>query len=213
MIATLPPEMPVRVVARPASVSEETLARSDAAVVLLEKTDAGRKRLATLPHAALWTALLGSARRAGNEWPTLVTRLPNRRHTLAVVAFTRPAASGFERLELAGKLAKEVVQPGVATLQLHALVGGPAQREALLEAVLSAVLAHAAPMPEAKNTASVPAPLASVEIAGPRSPAYERSVAVAQGNHLARWLATLPPNVLDTPGYRKALARLAKREG
>ena len=38
-------------------------------------------------------------------------------------------------------------------------------------------------------------------------------MAISTGNHLARWLTCLPPNVLDTPGYRKALQKLARREG
>ncbi len=42
---------------------------------------------------------------------------------------------------------------------------------------------------------------------------YDRSRAIAAGNHLARWLATLPPNVLDSIAYRAALQQLARREG
>ena len=55
--------------------------------------------------------------------------------------------------------------------------------------------------------------LARVEIAAPAAAAFERSVAIAGGNHLARWLAALPPNVLDSLAYRKALQELARREG
>ena len=55
--------------------------------------------------------------------------------------------------------------------------------------------------------------LRKIAIAARPAPAYERSVATAAGNHLARWLATLPPNHLDTLGYRKLLQQLARREG
>jgi leucyl aminopeptidase len=40
-----------------------------------------------------------------------------------------------------------------------------------------------------------------------------RTVAIDRGNHLARWLTALPPNVLNTSGYRKALRDLARRQG
>ncbi len=36
------------------------------------------------------------------------------------------------------------------------------------------------------------------------------AVAVDRGNHVARWLTTLPPNVLDSGTYRRALAKLAR---
>ena len=43
--------------------------------------------------------------------------------------------------------------------------------------------------------------------------AFARNVAEAAGNHLARWLATLPPNELDCVAYRELLRDLARREG
>ena len=40
-----------------------------------------------------------------------------------------------------------------------------------------------------------------------------RTIAIDRGNHVARWLTALPPNVLDTGAYRRALRDLARREG
>ncbi|HEY5807459.1 MAG TPA: M17 family metallopeptidase, partial [Povalibacter sp.] len=37
-----------------------------------------------------------------------------------------------------------------------------------------------------------------------------RALAVDAGNHLARWLTTLPPNVLNSAGYQRALRKLAR---
>ena len=214
MIATLPPASSVSVVSKPAALTEERLARADGAVVVLERTAAGRESVAGLPGGAALAALLAHEARAGNEWPTLVTRLPNRRHTLIVVGFLKPSASGFERLDFAGGLVKQALKPGVATLQLHATgIDDATARTAALEAVLSAALAHAAPMPEHKTKPTAAPSLQRVEVAAEPSDAFDRSVAMAGGNHLARWLAALPPNVLDTLAYRKTLQRLAKREG
>jgi leucyl aminopeptidase len=210
----LPPASSVRVITRRFALSEDGLASADAAAIVLPRTPGSAARVAALPHGALWKALLARERRAGNEWPVLVARLPNRRHTLAAVGFVKPAATGFERLDLAGKLARELTRPGVAQLQLHGVAFlEDAERDAALEAMLSAVLAHAAPMPERKSKPTAPASLTRVRVATGGAGSFEHSVAIAEGNHLARWLAQLPPNVLDTVGYRTALQQLAQREG
>ena len=215
MIDTLPPQSTIEVTTRRFQISDTALARCDAAVVVAERGADAETTLAGLPAGGALRALLGHERRAGNEWPVLVTRLANRRHTLVVVGFVKPGASGFERLDFAGKLAKEVVRPGIGRLQLHG--AGFADPEALghaLEPVLAAVLAHAAPMPEHKSRPTPPPALAHVEIAVAGEATFvARCRAEAEGNHLARWLATLPPNVLDTPAYRRTLEQLARREG
>jgi leucyl aminopeptidase len=210
----IPPELKIDVSAKRFALSDTTLSRADGAVILLEKAAQLDKAVDTLPQAAMWRKLLAAHQRSGQESPILVTRLANRSQTLVVVGFVKPGATGFERLELAGKLAHEVLKPGVARLQLHANdFTAPGERAAALEAVLSAVLAHAAPMPEQKSKATVPCELSHIDIADRASALYDRSLAIAAGNHLARWLATLPPNVLDSIAYRTALQQLARREG
>jgi leucyl aminopeptidase len=215
MLELLPPDPTPDLSVQPFTLGEQSLARADGAVLLLDRGKPAEKALGKLPHAALWRALLRAQLRGGHdEYPTLVTRLPNRRHTLAVVGFVKSGASGFERLELAGRLARAVLQPGVARLHLHADGVGPGTaRTEALEAVLSAVLAHAAPMPEHKAKPTAASQLVQVCIDDQAAPAYDRSVAIATGNHLARWLAALPPNVLDSLAYRQALLQLATREG
>jgi leucyl aminopeptidase len=214
MQKVIPPELKIDVSARPFVLSDATLSRADGAVVLLEKKARQDKALDTLPQAAVWRKLLHAHQRRGQESPTLVTRLPNRRQTLVIVGFVKAGATGFERLELAGKLAREVLQPGMARLQLHAgEFTAAGERTAALEAMLSAVLAHSAPLPEQKSKATAAHDLSQVAIADKASPVYHRSIAIATGNHLARWLATLPPNVLDSIAYCEALQKLAGREG
>ena len=210
----IPPELDVDVGIRAFALSDAALARADAAIVVLEQGAGDERAVARLPQAALWKKLLQAHRDAGQESPVLAARLPNRRHTLVVVGFARAGATGFERLDLAGKLLQTALQPGVARLQLHAgEFAGESARLDLLEALLSAALAHAAPMPESKTRPTARCALARIEIAHPASPVFARSIAVAAGNHLARWLAALPPNVLDSAGYRAALQDLARREG
>ena len=98
--------------------SETGVGRADAAAFVVSNRDPAAA-LAALPHADLWRTLYARADRH-SKTPLLVSRLPNSRHTLAVVGFLPGGASAFERLELAGRLMRALVEPGVASLQCHA---------------------------------------------------------------------------------------------
>jgi leucyl aminopeptidase len=207
----LPPETRAVVRRKPAGASETGLARADAAAFVVTDRDPVAA-LGKLPHAPLWQALYRSAGH-GPKMPLLVARLPNSRHTLAAVGFLRAGAGAFERLDLAGKLMRELIKPGVATLQCHASALADDESAAALEALASAALAAAAPMPQRKAKPAPPSALRTIDVHGGRAADLEIATAVAAGNHLARWLTTLPPNELDCPRYRRALEQLARREG
>jgi leucyl aminopeptidase len=207
----LPPETDFALRRRPAAATEAGLARSDAAAFMIGDADPAAA-LARLPHAALWQSLYRKSGRAATP-PLLVTRLPNARHTLAAVGFVGAGASAFERLTLAGKLMRELVKPGVASLQCHAAALDATASAAALEALASAAMAHAAPMPQRKSKPVPASELRKIDVHGGRGADLELAAATAAGNHLARWLTTLPPNELDCVAYRRALAQLARREG
>jgi leucyl aminopeptidase len=207
----LPPEPQVAVSARAFAASEASLARADAAIFVLDR-ERPEATLRKLPHSSVWNALHRAAKKAGPA-PVLVTRLPNARNTLAVVGFAKAGASAFERLELAAKLVREALKPGVATLQLHAPGIAAADAADVLEALLSAALAAAAPLPERKSKRSHGCDLRRVVVAHKPDARFDAGVAIAEGNHLARWLTALPPNELDCVSYRRALRELAGREG
>jgi leucyl aminopeptidase len=206
----LPPELKIDVRARSGLPTTAGHARADAVIVLLEGSDPERA-LARLPEAELWRKLYRAGRR-GTPLPPLVARLPNARHTLAVVSFAKSGRSGFERLEASRKAVSEALKPGVASLHIH--VEGFAAEEARTwrEALVSATLASAAPMPQRKAKATPPCDLRTVEVFGARRGEFTGSVAAAAGNHLARWLTALPPNELDCVSYRRTLQELARRE-
>ena len=211
MTQVLPPEIDVQIRARRYAESESSLARCDAAVFILG-AEQPEKQLAALPHAELWRALY----RAGNRTDdarVLTARLPNARHTLVSVAIAPAESSAFSRLSLAARITREVLQPGVGLLRVHARGMETAIARQWQEALASAVLASAAPMPQRKSKPEPGSSLRRLEISGPGSFPAARLLAIAQGNHLARWLATLPPNELDCTAYRRALKTLAKREG
>jgi leucyl aminopeptidase len=207
----LPPERVTTVRARRIVASETEVARADAVIFVV--ADGGWPRaLKDLPFASIWTQL--DRRRASTaEEPWLVSRLPTSRQTLAVVGRCRAGTTAFERLTFAAKLVRQVLQPGVTSLKVF--VNGFAGPESadLHEAIASAALAATAPMPALKSTPPPETKLTRIELAIESLAGLERCVAIADGNHLARWLTTLPPNVLDSVSYRGALQELARREG
>jgi leucyl aminopeptidase len=210
-VKILPPVPGIAVAARDVAATDVSLSRADAAIFVLDRTRP-EAALRKLPHAAIWSARYRAEKKTGPA-PILTARLPNARHTLMVVGFAKPGASGFERLELAGKLAREALKPGGAKLQLHAPGLAAGDKADMLEALLSAALAAAAPMPQRKSKRSHGSDLRQVLVASRPDPRFDVSVAIAEGNHLARWLTALPPNELDCVGYRRALRELATREG
>ncbi len=207
----LPPESKITVRRRREPGSETGVARADAVAFVVSGRDPAAA-LAALPHSDLWKTLHARADRHAKA-PLLVSRLPNARHTLAAVGFLRDGASAFERLELAGRMMRKLVEPGVARLQCHAVAFDVEDSAAVLEALASAALAAAAPMPQRKSKPAPPSELRAIDVHGGRQRDLDVAVAVASGNHLARWLTTLPPNELDSVAYRRALQRLARREG
>jgi len=209
VIELLPPERRVVVRARDRSASEREVARFDGVVFVVRAHDP--RALERLPHASLWRAL-GRSRDKNAADALLSTRLPNARHALGVVGSLAPATSSFERLRFAAKLVGEVLKPGVERLGVYVSGFEPVETTAIHEAIASAALAAAAPMPAWKTKPEPPSALESIELSTARSPNLPRITATADGNHLARWLAMLPPNVLDCVTYRRALQTLARRE-
>ena len=210
MSQSLPQASRVRLRSGAHALREATLARADAAVVMLPAADA-RGALAKLPHAALWQRRYQAGRRV-EAAPLLHARLPNKRDTLMVVGFVPDAASAFQRLQLAGKLLREALRPGVVELTLHTVGLPPAESRAALEALATAALVAAAAMPSRRSKSPPRGDLRRVTIAG-RGLDLVAIAAEAEGNQLARWLAMLPPNELDAAGYRRVLRELAAREG
>jgi leucyl aminopeptidase len=207
----LPPELKIDVRGRAEAASQSALAKADGAILLVPATRP-EEALARLPHAELWLRLYRAARK-DSPTPVLCTRLPNARHTLAAVGFAKPGASAFERLVLAGKLSAKVLERGVARVECHAAGFDAAEAAAWNEALVTALLAAAAPMPQRKSKATPPCDLRTIDVRGAKTRDFAACRAIASGNHLARWLATLPPNELECVAYRKVLRQLARREG
>jgi len=163
-----------------------------------------------LPESERWQEL--NARAQPRAATVRTTVLSNRQQTLAVLGYMGAGASTFERLTLGGRMLKEAAGRDPQTLGLRALgKGAPAQ--AALDALLAAALAQAFPMPTYRAPSPSERRIKQIILQGSESADTRYEVASAGGTNLARWLTALPPNILDAPGYHRAIAELARLHG
>ena len=123
-----------------------------------------------------------------------------------------PGASVFEKLTLARQLAETACNEATVGVLAHGF--GKGHQETALDALISAALAGAARMPSLKSKPKRERRIRSLRLfAVAELPDLKRRQAEAEGNYLARWLTTLPPNRLDPASYCSLVKVLAKREG
>lgn len=203
----LPPEGRSPGVSVHADISESITRDLDALLVIApENPDAALFR--GLPEEPRWRELNG--RGPARHGTVRASALANTRQTLALLGYLRPQASAFERLSLAGRMAKEAAARMPRSLGVLALgETGPAQ--ASVEALLAATLAQAFALPSFRTVSDEEHPLARIEVFKAEMADVRQAVIAAQGNNLARWLTALPPNMLDAAGYRQVLQELAQQ--
>ena len=199
--------------APPQILKSRTRAADALDVLLVVVPESAEKELfSSLPDSERWQELNARTRpRAGAVRTTVLT---NRRQTLAVLGYMGAQPSTFERLALAGKMLKEVAAREPQTLGLAAL-GKAAPAQAALHALLAASLAHAFPLPMFRSSADESNSLRIKQIVlhGYEDGDLHYEQAVARGTNLARWLTSLPPNILDSRGYHRAISELARQHG
>ena len=211
MVELLPAERDIRVVQPKARLDARTLQKHDAAIVVCPRERA-EALLGQLPSATLWQRLYRDARGRGPV--TLLSARVTPEAVPVVIAFAKNTSSTFERLLLGARAWKELAAPGRARVLLatHGLEGEASV--AALEALLAASLAATAPMPVMKSKDAKRPVSGAFTLLNDGSPLdASRTIAIDRGNHLARWLTALPPNVLNTSGYTRALRDLARRQG
>lgn len=207
----LPPDHRVRVAQRPGPVTQAALDAADAAIILCP-ADQLTAAITDLPYADLWQDLHRVARKRGPV-TQLSGRLPNRLRTTVIVATVKDNATPFALLSMGARLWKEL---GVTGRELLIATARTKRQQvaAILEPVVAAVLAGSAPLPSFKSKPDPASPLRSVTLLhGGSAIDLAMTQAGHAGNHLARWLTTLPPDRLNTSNYRRALEELARREG
>jgi leucyl aminopeptidase len=140
--------------------------------------------------------------------------LPNKRGTRVVLQAIKPDSSSFDCLTISRKLAATVrsLDPGGVTLQVCGFDRLPAVH--ITECMLAALMAAACPMPDYRSERLPDAALARIDLYGVNEkPDLSQVRADITGNHLARWLAALPPNELTPGRYRELVSELAGQEG
>jgi leucyl aminopeptidase len=183
--------------------------RLDALLVMVPETSA-KELFRQLPENERWQEL--NARTPPRTGTVRTTVLTNRRQTLAVMGYIGAGASTFERLSLAGRMLKEISARDPETLGLMTL-GDAAPAQAALDALLAAALAHAFPMPTLRAPSKDERRIKQITLLGYEGGDTRYGVTVADGTNLARWLTSLPPNILDSRGYHRAIAELARNHG
>ena len=214
MISLLPPSSGPRFRARETAASSTDLNSLDALLLLLPTAG---KPDARLPDAPRWRSLHGQQKPEAGS--VRLGTVGDSGHCVAGLAYCRDDASAFEVLELAGKLIKQALalRPHATRIAVMAPTGSAARRRLWQEALCAAASAQAFALPTAKSVAKdapVPPQLEQVLLlqAEPTLDLRRCQIAADAGN-LVRHLTTLPPNVLDVAGYRRALASLARRHG
>ena len=181
----------------------------DALLVIVP--DAPEKELfRQLPESERWQEL--NARSQPRTGTVRTTVLSNRQQTLAVLGYIGVNASTFERLALAGRMLKEAAGRDPETVGLQAL-GKAAPAQASLDALLAAALAQAFHMPTYRAPSSSERRIKQITLHGYENGDTRYEIASAAGTNLARWLTALPPNILDAPGYKRAIADLSRQHG
>lgn len=188
--------------------SEESLSNEFNVVILVARGEP----LRSLPYGAEIAARARRYRFTPEATEPFMLDLPNSHGTRLALAYVDEAMEGFALLTLARRLI--ALQAGATRLCFASAGLSPAQGARALEALVSAALASSGLMPDLRRRPRPRNPLLELRISGRDiRPSLPRLVAEARGNHLARYLTSLPPDRL-TPGYyRREILKMASGFG
>jgi len=189
-------------------------ADSHRALIYLVPEQPRKSHWEQLPYADVLKPRYLSQQRRDRHASRLVTDLPNKTGTHAMVQAVDPRSSTFELLTTARKLATDLRAHDPASILLQLAGFDHATATRLVESLVAALLASASPMPSYKSEADKPAALKRIDIYGLAEQLdLSRVQAELSGNHLARWLSAMPANELTPAVYREIVTELAGQEG
>ncbi|MGE0115104.1 MAG: M17 family metallopeptidase [Steroidobacteraceae bacterium] len=190
--------------------SARTLAEHDLNLVIAN--DKARKTLLR-QHPRAPELLLQHQQLEKTSSPLILHLSAQKGSAAVLLIFVKENINPYEQLQTGAKLWKEAIRHQAARIVLSTLGFAKPESQSLLNALLSAVLAGSATLPSYKRKpAALSLKAITVQQGGPAE-VYADTLATQAGNHLARWLTSLPPNELDCGSYRRALQQLARREG
>ncbi|MCC6203102.1 MAG: leucyl aminopeptidase family protein [Gammaproteobacteria bacterium] len=168
---------------------------------------------AEFPYGDWLARRLGELPKAGRDKPQRFD-LPNARATRVACASCAVDAEAFERLTLARRLVALLMPFEPDEVAVITLGFDDATTERMVEALVSALLAANAVLPDYRREPAARGGLRRIRWLGAHAaPGFRRSFAEAEGNALARYLTLLPPNDLTPGAYRKRLEQLAREQG
>ena len=206
----LPPSSGFRITQKIGRVDTKTLQTIDQLLLILPQR----------PQPALWRALpqgrrlkLAMNKRESGDIPALQTRLTNKRQTLVVAATVANDTSAFELLTISRKLVAAATTEKAGILGILVAGFDAADQQHICRAACAAALAAGFNLPTYKSKPS-PASIRSIRVIGlTQKIDLARTQAEANGNDIARWLTTMPPNKLNATNYADMLRDLAGQHG
>jgi leucyl aminopeptidase len=145
--------------------------------------------------------------------PAFTTRLGNKKQTLVVAGTTSADASAFEQLTMGRKLVAAATQQKAGSLGICAVGFKSDAQATVVNNVLAAALAAGFRLPAYKSK-TAHAKINSIRLLGLDAQLdTSRTEAEGKGNNLARWLTTLPPNMLNAANYTALVRGMAKAYG
>ncbi len=141
----------------------------------------------------------------------VVIDLPNKNSSHVSFTMVRSVISSFDLLTLTRKLS--AVQTSLKPKKIGLLVSGFSKKESerIAEAIISAVLAASATMPDFKSKKQTISSLTKLILFGFYARhGFKRSFAIAEGNALTRSLSMLPSNKLTPTDYLKKIKKVAR---
>jgi leucyl aminopeptidase len=145
--------------------------------------------------------------------PAFSTRLANKKQTLVIGGTIAAKASTFEQLTLGRELVQAATKQKAGSLGICVVGFDSAIQATLVGNILAAALAAGFNLPAFKSK-TAPELIKNIRLLGLDEPMDTRRVsAEAKGNNLARWLTTLPPNLLDATNYAQLAKTMAKDNG
>ncbi|MHB1529616.1 MAG: M17 family metallopeptidase [Acidiferrobacteraceae bacterium] len=164
----------------------------------------------SLPYGAVLHERIRRHRYSESSTDPLLIDLPNDVGTRLALGYVDESETPFAALTRARKLLG--IHRETARLCVGCFgISEPAASRAL-KAILAAALSERAAMPDFRRSKGRAEPrLAVIRMAGPDiSPELPRLLAEARGNHLARYLTTLPADHLTPKIYRGEAVRIAR---
>lgn len=179
-------------------------------IVLPPRVAAGTWR--QLPQDAKIKQLLKKS--APGTVPGATLRLANPRQTSVLTVKTKEPLDAFEQLTLGRKLVAAAKPARGDRIGIWVCGFEPAEQRDLTLNIAAAALAAGFQMPSFKSDKPKPAPVGGLQLLGLGEEIdTRRLLAEAGGNNLARWLTSLPPNVLTDVTYADTLEELAGQQG